>query len=133
LRKLLLALLIAVALLSVATVAVALTLTPKKIAGSSTVDVSCPASGTPCSATVGWRLDDNYDVDACIVSWTPTFSGKATVACIVYDDSGTVKASGSISNKDVSNGVAETNTVELSSAVDPHDIYKVEVVIMEEM
>jgi hypothetical protein len=131
LRKLLLALLIAVALLSVATVAVALSLTPKKIAGSSIVDVSCPAA--PCSATVGWQLNSDYDVDACIVSWTPNFSGKATVACIVYGSSGQPLASGSISNDDVSNGVAETNTVELSSAVDPSQIYKVEVVIMEEV
>ena len=131
-RKLLLALLIAVALLSVATMAVALTVTPKKIAGSSIVDVSCPA-GPPCSATVGWRLDANYDVDACIVSWTPNFDGKATVACIVYDSGSAKLASGSISNEDVSNGVDETNTVPLSSTVDPSQIYKVEVVIMEEM
>jgi hypothetical protein len=131
LRKLLLALLIAVALLSVATMAVALTVTPKKIAGSAIVDVSCPAG--PCSATVGWRLDTNYDVDACIVSWTPNFDGEATIACIVYDSSSAKLASGSISNEAVSNGVAETNTVPLSSTVDPHDIYRVEVVIMEEM
>jgi hypothetical protein len=133
LRKLLLALLIAVALLSVATVAVALSLTPKRIAGSSIVEVSCPASGTPCSATVGWQLDSNYDVDACIVSWTPTFSGEATVACIVYDSSSAKLASGSITDESVTSGTPETNTVPLNTAVDPSQIYKVEVVIMEEI
>ena len=132
-RKLLLALLIAVALLSVATMAVALTVTPKKIAGSSIVDVSCPASGTPCSATVGWRLDTNYDVDACVVSWTPTFTGTATVACIVYDSSSAKLASGSITGEPVTSGTPDTNTVPLNTAVDPSQIYKVEVVIMEEM
>ncbi|MCL7384629.1 MAG: hypothetical protein LZ174_10110 [Thaumarchaeota archaeon] len=130
-RKLLLALLIAVALLSVATIAVALSLTPKKIAGSSIVDVSCPAG--LCSATVGWRLDTNYDVDACIVSWTPTFTGTATVACIVYDSGSAKLASGSITGEPVTSGTSETNTVPLNTVVDPSQIYKVEVVIMEEM
>jgi len=130
LRRILLAILIAVAILSAATIAVALSLTPKKIAGSGIVDVSCPAG--PCSATVGWSLDSNYDVDACIVSWTPTFTGEATVACIVYDSSGDMLASGSISHESVQQGSPETNEVTLSDIVDPSQIYKVEVVIMEE-
>jgi len=130
LRRILLAILIAVAILSAATIAVALSLTPKRIAGSGIVNVYCPAG--PCSATVGWRLDTNYDVDACIVSWTPTFSGKATVACIVYDDSGSKLASGKITGEDVEQGSLETNEIMLSDIVDPKDIYGVEVVIMEE-
>ncbi len=130
-RKVILAVLLAVALLSIATVAVALTLTPKKIAGSAMVDVSCPAG--PCSATVGWRLDSNYDVDACIVSWTPAFSGEATVACIVYDSGGNKLANGIITDESVVSGTAETNTIPLTDTVDPSEIYQVEVVIMEEM
>ena len=128
-RRILLAILIAVAILSAATIAVELYLTPKKIAGSGIVNVYCPAG--PCSATVGWSLDSDYDVDACKVSWTPTFDGTATVACIVYDDSNNKLASGSISES-VSANNPTTSTVELSSTVDPSQIYKVEVVIMQE-
>ena len=130
-RRVLLAVLIAVVLVSVAATAVALSLTPKSIAGSGIVDVNCPAG--PCSATVGWRLDSNYNVDACIVSWTPNFNGEATIACIVYDDNEVRLASGSITDEPVSSGTPETNTITLNSAVDPSQIYKVEVVIMEEM
>ena len=130
-RILLLALLLAVALVSVASIAVSMSLTPRSIAGSGMVDVSCPAG--PCSATVGWSLDSGYNVDACIVSWTPSFSGEATIACIVYDGGGNMLASGSVSNEAVVSGTPETNTIPLSSAVDPMDIYRVEVVIMEEM
>jgi len=132
-RTILLALLLAIALVSVASAAVALSLTAKSIAGSGTVDVSCPA-GPSCSATVGWSLtDDSYNVDACQVSWTPSFSGKATVACIVYDSDGNMLASGSITGQSVTSGIARRDTVPLSQAVDPEGIYKVEVVIMEEM
>lgn len=130
-RTILLALLLAIALVSVASAAVAMSLTTKSVAGSGTVDVSCPAG--PCSATVGWRLTSSYDVDACQVSWTPSFSGKATVACIVYDSSGSMLASGSITGQSVTSGTARTDTVPLSQAVDPKDIYRAEVVIMEEM
>jgi hypothetical protein len=130
-RTILLALLLAIALVSVASAAVALSLRTKSIAGSGIVDVSCPAGS--CSATVGWRLTDSYDVDACQVSWTPSFSGKATVACIVYDSNGNILASGSITGQSVTSGTARTDTVPLSQAVDPKDIYRAEVVIMEEM
>jgi hypothetical protein len=42
-------------------------------------------------------------------------------------------ASGSITGQSVTSGTARTDTVPLSQAVDPKDIYRAEVVIMEEM
>jgi len=129
-RAILIAVLLALSIVSVTAVAVALTTTPKRVAGSGMVDVSCPAG--PCEATVGWKLDSNYDVSACKVTWTPSFDGSATIACIVYDSGGSQLASGSLTGQSVTSGVEATHEVPLSTAVDPKDIYSVEVVIMEE-
>ncbi len=93
------------------------------------VDVSCPTAGS-CEATVSYGLDENYDVYQCKVTWTPSFTGEAKVACILYGSSNNKLASGD-DTVSVTSGSQTTTTITFSPSVDPKDIYKVEVVIME--
>ncbi|MEM1731268.1 MAG: hypothetical protein QXY26_09110 [Ignisphaera sp.] len=128
-----LALVIAILLLllaGVSVLAVALTVTAKGVAGSDKVDVECPVGsygGQDCAVTVGWVLDNNYEmVDKCKIEWTPI--GKTvSIACIVYDSSGGFLSSGKATGQSSS-----PTEVDLDPNVDPKDIYKVKVVIVEE-
>ncbi|MEM2773500.1 MAG: hypothetical protein QXX82_03740 [Nitrososphaerota archaeon] len=124
-----LALVIAILLLlltGVSVLAVALSVTAKGVAGSDKVDVSCPVDG--CAVTVGWVLDSDYEnVDKCRIEWTPIQGKTVSIACIVYD------SGGNLLSKGIATGQTSSPTVvDLDPNVDPKDIYKVKVVIVEE-
>lgn len=124
-----LALVIAILLLllaGVSVLAVALSVTAKGVAGSDKVDVECPVDD--CAVTVGWVLDSDYEnVVGCEITWTPISGKTVSIACIVYD------SGGNLLSKGIATGQTSSPTeVDLNPNVDPKDIYKVKVVIVEE-
>lgn len=130
-----LAILVLLALLSVASYAVSINLSStdvSAIGGTGIVDVSCPAG--PCQITkVGWTLTTSapYQVDRVNVQWTTAKSSGATytVYVVIYDNGGAVISYGSASQGASPNQV--TTVVDVSN-VSPRDVYKVEIVIVEQ-
>ncbi len=102
-----------------------------RIGGTGQVDVYCPAN--PCQVTrVSWTINSAppYWVTAVKVTWQPaTSSGSYTVYVVLYDNSNNIVGHGSATQSGSPSPV--TTTVSLPFFVDPRQIYKVEVVIVE--
>jgi hypothetical protein len=94
------------------------------------VSVSCPVSGPPCKIDrVKWVITTSapYMVDKVQVYWTPADSSKTYNVCVeLYtDDEGTPRSSGCSSS--YSGGYTEVTV----SSIDPKDVDKVRIVIVE--
>jgi hypothetical protein len=134
-RTLLLAVLLAALAMSSAAYAVAIGLTSADIdqlGGTGNVDVYCPAN--PCQVTrVKWILTSSapYLVDQVQVQWqTRETSGATyTVYVVLLDNANTVLASGSATQSASNTGV--TTTVNVNPNVDPAQVYKVSIVIVQ--
>ncbi|MEM2693656.1 MAG: hypothetical protein QXW56_09260 [Nitrososphaerota archaeon] len=104
-----------------------------QLGGTGLVDVTCPAN--PCQVTkVSWVLTSSapYKVDKVNVQWTPAKSGSANymVYVALYDIFNNVISSGSASQPGSTSAV--TTQVDVAPDVNPKDVYKVEVVIVEQ-
>ena len=106
-----------------------------RLGATGKVSVYCPVSGTLCKIDrVKWVLTSSapYQVDQVKVVWTPASEPPATYTVYVelYDNTPSLKSSGSKSGQGGS-GVIET-TVPVDPYVDPHDVYYVRIVIVQE-
>jgi len=127
----------ALALLATVLYAVAITLpsaSVPEIGGTGQVDVECPVSGCQI-ARVDWLRDSSapYYVTGVAVTWTPATGGGVyyVVHAIIRDNDGNILASGG-ATVTVSGSPSEiTTNVNVDSVVNPKDIYKVEILIME--
>jgi len=117
--------------------AVLISLTPSNVAaigGTGLVDVRCPASG--CQITkVTWIREPGapYYVTGARVIWTPAAAGTYTVYVNVYDSGNSIVGSGSATVSVSGTPGATTTEVPLSPRINPKDIYKVEVIVVEEL
>ncbi|MEM2693033.1 MAG: hypothetical protein QXW56_06025 [Nitrososphaerota archaeon] len=122
-------------LLSYAAYAVLIGLSSSDIAqlgGTGTVSVNCPTA-SPCKVDrVTWSLSGTPPrVTTVHVTWTPASASPAsyTVYVVLYDNSNNAVGSGSATQQGSSQQVI-TN-VPVSPSVDPKDVYKVEIVIVQ--
>jgi len=125
------------ALLATVLYAVAITLPSANVAeigGTGEVDVQCPVSGCQI-AKVNWLRDSSapYYVTGVAVTWTPASGSGASyvVHAIIRDNAGSILASGEASVTVSGSPSATTTNVYTNPAVNPKDIYKVEILIME--
>lgn len=133
-RTLLAAVLLSILLVAV-TYAVTIALNSSDVAqlgGTGLVDVVCPAN--PCQVSrVSWTLtsDPPFKVDKVNVQWTTakTTGATYTVYVTLYDSANTVISSGSASQS--ASNTPVTTVVDVNQNVDPKDVYRVEVVIVE--
>jgi len=103
-----------------------------QLGGTGQVDVLCPAN--PCQVNrVKWALTSSapYMVDRVLVQWQTreTTGASYTVYVTLRDSSNAIIASGSATQTASSSPV--TTTVDVSPDRDPKDIYKVEIVIVQ--
>lgn len=103
-----------------------------QLGGTGLVDVNCPAN--PCQVSkVSWTLTGTapFRVDRVNVQWTTakTTGATYTVYVTLYDSANTVISSGSANQPASSSQV--TTVVDVNPNVDPRDVYRVEVVIVE--
>ena len=103
------------------------------IGGTGLVTVRCPTTGCTI-AKVEWGLQSTapYHVERVLVTWTPAATGSYVMYVNVYDNADNILASGS-ATVTVQAVQAITTTVTLSSTVNPKDVYKVEVIILENL
>jgi hypothetical protein len=132
---LILAMLFLLLLAASAAFATAITLSSvNAIGGTGLVTVNCPAS--PCSVTsVTWGLQAAapFYVQSATVAWTPSFTGSAQVCVNIYDSTSTLKAGACLSSpQTVTQGSSTTTSFSFSPAVNPKDIYNVEVIIAQD-
>ncbi len=104
-----------------------------QLGGTGLVDVNCPAN--PCQVTkVSWTLTSAppYQVDRVNVQWTTAKSSGATYnVCVnLYDSASTHLTSGCQTQAASSGSV--TTIVDVAPNVNPKDVYRVEVVIVEQ-
>jgi len=124
--------LLALALLVLPVYAVLIDLSPSsidQIGGTGKVDVQGPGN----VSRVKWILTSSrpYRVNKVIIRWDANNDdSKYTVYVTIYDNTGSDIAYGSASDQGGS-GTIET-TINLNTSVDPKDIYKVEIIIVEE-
>jgi len=100
-----------------------------QIGGTGLVTVSGPGS----VSRVKWILTNNapYRVNKVKILWdAANDSSEYTVYVTIYDNSDNVKAYGSAGDQKGSGEI--TTIVNVAPSVDPKDIYKVEVIIVEE-
>jgi hypothetical protein len=134
-KYLLLSALLGAIAFSAAAYAVAIGLTSTDIdqlGGTGNVDVYCPAN--PCQVTrVKWVLTSSapYLVDRVLVQWQTreTTGASYTVYVTLLDSSNAIIASGSATQAASSSSV--TTTVDVSPNVDPFQVYKVSIVIVQ--
>jgi len=133
-REVLLAILLPLFVLPVYAVLINLTSTNiAQLGGTGLVDVVCPASGCSISR-VSWVMSTSapFRVTAVNVQWQTAKTASQvsyTVYVTLYDSSNTIIASGSATQSGSSNPV--TTNVPISPSVDPKDVYRVEIVIVE--
>lgn len=99
-----------------------------QIGGTGLVEVNGPGS----VSRVKWSLSGPpYRVNQVIIFWDANNdNSKYTVYVTVYDGTGSAIASGSASGQGGSDPIETTIT--LDTSVDPKNIYKVEIIIVEE-
>jgi len=98
-----------------------------QIGGTGLVEVNGPGS----VSRVKWSLGGPpYRVNAVKILWGANSSSTYTVYVTIYNGTGSAIASGSASGQGGS-GTIET-TITLDTSVDPKDICKVEIIIVEE-
>jgi hypothetical protein len=139
-RKVAFLLLALAAVITVASAAFAVQITLNEsdiaqLGGTGQVDVSCPAN--PCEITrVTWTLSGTPPrVTQVNVKWTPASSSEYKVYVTLYKDASTIVGSGSATQSGSSSPV--TTPVPVSpvapyTSIDPKDVYKVEIVIVQE-
>jgi len=124
--------LLALALLVLPVYAVLIDLSPSsidQIGGTGKVDVQGPGN----VSRVKWILTSSrpYRVNKVIIRWDANNDdSEYTVYVTIYDNTGSDIAYGSASDQGGSDTI-ET-TINLNTSVDPKDIYKVEIIIVEE-
>jgi hypothetical protein len=106
-----------------------------QIGGTGLVDVNCP--GNPCQVSkVTWTISGSapYRVTAVNIQWTPASSAATasyTVYVTLYDSANNVIGSGSATQGGSSSPVTTTVPVSGPSPIDPKNVYKVEIVIVQ--
>jgi hypothetical protein len=103
-----------------------------QLGGTPIVDVYCPAN--PCQISrVKWMLTSSYpyQVDRVLVNWQSreTSSASYTVYVTLLDNSGNPISSGSATQAASSSPV--TTDVDVSPNADPTQVYKVQIVIVQ--
>jgi hypothetical protein len=134
-KYLLLSTLLGAIAFSAAAYAVAIGLTSADIdqlGGTGNVDVYCPAN--PCQVTrVKWVLTSSapYLVDRVLVQWQTreTTGASYTVYVTLLDGSNAIISTGSTSQAASSSAV--TTNVDVTPNVDPFQVYKVNIVIVQ--
>ena len=135
-RIILLSIFISLLLFTVAAYSVAIALEKtdiQRLGGTGQVGIICPAN--PCEIKkVTWSLTDTPKrVSAVKIQWTPNqpASGSTityTVYVYLYNKDGNIAGSG-FTNE---NGTGEvTTTISLNSPIDPKNIEKIEIIIVE--
>jgi len=135
-RIILLSIFISLLLFTVAAYSVAIKLVDtdiQRLGGTGQVGIICPAN--PCEIKkVTWGLTDTPKrVSAVNIQWTPNqpASGSTityTVYVYLYNKDGNIAGSGSTNE----NGTGEvTTTISLNSPIDPKNIEKIEIIIVE--
>jgi hypothetical protein len=134
-KYLLLSTLLGAIAFSAAAYAVAIGLTSADIdqlGGTGNVDVYCPAN--PCQVTrVKWVLTSSapYLVDRVLVQWQTreTTGASYTVYVTLLDSSNAIVAGGSATQ--AASGTAVTTNVDITPNVDPAQVYRVNIVIVQ--
>ncbi len=103
-----------------------------RIGGTGQVDVLCPASSCQIDG-VTWTMTSSapYLVDKVNVDWTPAENGDYDVYVTLYDSGGTIIASGSTSASGLTGGTSTTTIVDLTTDVNPANVYKIEIIIVQ--
>jgi hypothetical protein len=107
-----------------------------QLGGTGLVDVNCPTAA-PCQVNqVTWTISSTapYRVTAVNVKWTPASSATTasyTVYVTLYDSANNVIGSGSATQSGSSSPVTTTVPVSGPSPIDPKNVYKVEIVIVQ--
>lgn len=94
------------------------------------VDVLCPAD--PCQVTrVRWVITSSYpyEVDQVRVQWTPATTNNYYVYVTLFD-SGSSAISGGAAFVAVTGGTSTDTLVDVTN-VDPRNVYKIQIVIVE--
>ena len=103
-----------------------------QLGGTPMVDVNCPAD--PCQISrVKWVLRSSYPylVYQVKVVWQPASSSSEYTVCVtLFDNSGNPISSGC--ETDVSGSGSIDTYVNISPDADPAEVYKVQIVIVEE-
>ena len=104
-----------------------------QICGTGKVDLQGPGN----VSRVKWILTSSrpYRVNKVIIRWDANNDdSKYTVYVTIYDNTGSDIAYGSASDQGGSGTIETTieTTINLNTSVDPKDIYKVEIIIVEE-
>ena len=133
-KKYVIALLVAIAIVGVIAPAFAVQITvgnTAAIGGTGEVSVSCPASGCVIDR-ISWVQDTSapFDVTAVNVTWTPASSSATYVVYVIVEDStNAIIASGSV--EQAGSATQVSTIVPLDTAVQPENIYFVRVIITE--
>jgi hypothetical protein len=117
--------------------AVLITLSSADIAqlgGTGLVTVNCPTAA-PCQVEqVTWTISSSapFRVTAVNVKWSPASSSASyTVYVTLYDNANNVVGSGSATQSGSSGSVTTSVSVSGPSPIDPKDVVKVEIVIVQ--
>jgi hypothetical protein len=105
-----------------------------QLGGTQRVEVYCPAAGDPCQINrVKWELTSSapFLVDKVVVKWNTRETSGASykVYVTLFDDSDNAISSGSATQ--AASSTEATTTVDVSD-VDPAQVYKVQIVIVQE-
>jgi hypothetical protein len=103
-----------------------------QLGGTPLVDVNCPASSCQINK-VKWELTSSLKVDKVKVQWqTASTSGSYTVCVTLFNnDSPTPSAISSGCATQAASSSPETTTVDVSPDADPAQVYKVQIVIVQ--
>ncbi|MEM1948402.1 MAG: hypothetical protein QXF45_07785 [Candidatus Caldarchaeum sp.] len=104
-----------------------------QLGGTPVVDVQCPAN--PCQITrVTWVLTSSapYQVDRVNIEWQTAKTSGATYTVYVnlYDNANNIITGGTASQS--ASATPVTTTVDVVPNVAPRDVYRIEVVIVEQ-
>jgi hypothetical protein len=135
-RKVAFLLLALAAVMAVASAAFAVSISVAgvdQLGGTGQVGVECPAN--PCQISrVKWVLtssDHQYLVDQVKVVWKPASSSSEYTVCVTLFDDDDNAISGGCKTDVSGSGFIET-PVDVSDDVDPAEVYKVQIVIVQE-
>jgi hypothetical protein len=106
-----------------------------QLGGTGQVSVNCPTAA-PCQVDqVTWTISSSapFRVMAVNVKWTPASDAPAsyTVYVTLYDGSNNIVGSGSAAQTGAAALVTTSVPVSGPSPIDPKDVYKVEIVIVQ--
>jgi hypothetical protein len=105
-----------------------------QLGGTGLVTVNCPTAA-PCQVEqVTWTISSSapFRVTAVNVKWSPASSSASyTVYVTLYDNANNVVGSGSATQSGSSGSVTTSVSVSGPSPIDPRDVVKVEIVIVQ--